>query len=212
MIYDPNPVRSRSAAHTASRQAILDRLSSTIIDTPGLPEIDASRMIRYDDPLEHFQETLRGVGGHPHLVDSPDQIRDILGQIEVFADAKRIASTVPDIVAPTIDLAQIDDPHGLSALDWTIVGGEFGVAENGAIWIDGATMPHRVMIFIAQYLAIVISRQQIVTQMHEAYDRIGHPGPGFGIFVSGPSKTADIEQSLVLGAHGCRKLQVFLLP
>ena len=84
------------------------------------------------------------------------------------------------------------------------------MAENGAIWIDGNTLPHRVMLFIPQYLAIVVSRSQIVHHMHQAYARVGKPPHTFGIFVSGPSKTADIEQSLVLGAHGCRALQVFM--
>lgn len=204
-------VRKTATASTASRQSILDRIRSTVIDAETPQPVDPSRLIRFDDPLAHFQETLRGVGGQPHLVDDTAQILDILGQIDVFADAQRIASTVPGIDS-TIPLDHIDDPHSLSALDWTIVRGEFAVAENGAIWIDGQTLPHRVLIFIAQYLAIVVSRRQIVDQMHQAYARVGKPEPGFGIFVSGPSKTADIEQSLVLGAHGCRKLQVFLLP
>lgn len=194
------------------KQAILDRLRGRFVEAPALPVIDQSRLIRFDDPIEQFQEMLRFVGGEPHLVDSPEQVREVLEGIEVFRDARRIASTFPEAVQPTVDLTTIGDPHNLSSLDWTIVKGEFGVAENGSIWIDGATMPHRVMIFIAQYLAIAVSRSEIVTHMHEAYARLGTPEPGFGIFVSGPSKTADIEQSLVLGAHGCRKLQVLLLP
>lgn len=194
------------------KQSILDRLKGRFVEAPELPAVDRSRLIQFDDPIEHFQEMLRFVGGEPHVVESPEQVRGILEEIDVFKDARRIASTFPEAVQPTVDLAAIDDPHHLSSLDWTIVKGEFGVAENGSIWIDGATMPHRVMIFIAQYLAVAVSRREIVTHMHDAYERLGAPDPGFGIFVSGPSKTADIEQSLVLGAHGCRKLQVFLLP
>lgn len=194
------------------KQAILDRIRGTFVEAPALPEIDPNRLIRFDDPVEQFQDMLRFVGGEPHLVDTPDQVREILEGIEVFKNAHRIASTFPEAVAATVDLTKVEDPHALSTLDWTVVKGEFGVAENGSIWIDGETMPHRVMIFIAQYLAITVSRRQIVQHMHDAYGRIGTPKAGFGIFVSGPSKTADIEQSLVLGAHGCRKLQVFLLP
>jgi len=47
--------------------------------------------------------------------------------------------------------------------------------------------------------------------MHHAYDRIGDADYGFGLFLAGPSKTADIEQSLVLGAHGSRSMTVFLV-
>jgi L-lactate dehydrogenase complex protein LldG len=210
--FDASLSGQASSPANRSRQTILDRLRGRTVDGPDLPEIDADRLVSFDDPLAQFQETLSFVGGKAHLVDSPQQIAEILGEIEAFAHARRIASTFPEAVAPTVDLAEIKDPHDLSALDWTVVRGEFGVAENGAIWVDGATLPHRVMIFIAQYLAIAISRTQIVDHMHDAYARIGAPAAGFGIFVSGPSKTADIEQSLVLGAHGCRTLQVFLLP
>ena len=47
--------------------------------------------------------------------------------------------------------------------------------------------------------------------MHEAYDLIGDKDYGFATFIAGPSKTADIEQSLVLGAHGPKTMTVFLL-
>lgn len=51
--------------------------------------------------------------------------------------------------------------------------------------------------------------------MHAAYDRIAAleaaAAYGFSTFIAGPSKTADIEQSLVLGAHGPISLTVFLL-
>lgn len=195
-----------------SRQVILDRLRGTSVEGPALPTIDPSRLIRFEDPVAHFETMLGLAGGQSHRVDSPSQIAGILGELAEFQSAQAIASTVPEAVASTVDLASIRDPHRLSSLDWTIAQGEFGVAENGSIWIDGATLPHRVMIFVAQYLAIVISRREIVHHMHQAYARIGTPTPGFGVFVSGPSKTADIEQSLVLGAHGCRELQVFLQP
>jgi len=204
--------------HVKSRQAILDRLRSMPVDAPELPTVDQSRLIRFDDPLAQFETSLAGVGGECHFIDDPRQASAILADIPVFAEAERIASVVPEAVRGNVDANSIDDPHDLASLDWVIARGEFGVAENGAIWIDGRTLPHRVMLFIAQYLAIMVSRSQLVDHMHQAYARLGSPDhsgprePGFGIFVSGPSKTADIEQSLVIGAHGCRKLQVFLTP
>jgi L-lactate dehydrogenase complex protein LldG len=196
---------------TSSRRGVLDRLGSTVFDVPPLPDPDPSKLIQFDDPLERFKQTLASVGGEAHVIDHPNQVHETLSQIDVYKDAARIASVVPDAIQGNVDLSMVDDPHSLSSLDWMIARGEFMVAENGAIWIDGATLPHRVLIFIAQYLAIVVSHDQIVNHMHDAYARIGTPKPGFGVFVSGPSKTADIEQSLVLGAHGCRKLQVFVL-
>jgi L-lactate dehydrogenase complex protein LldG len=197
---------------TASRQSILDRLHSWPVPQTALPDIDDARLTRYENPLDKFAEMLAFVGGDVHLVDSNQEILEILNQTAVFAEAGQIASVVPEAVQGNLDTNSIDDPHALASLDWMIARGEFLVAENGAIWVSGQSLPHRVLLFIAQYLAIIVSRRQIVHHMHEAYQRIGTPEAGFGIFVSGPSKTADIEQSLVLGAHGCRKLQVFLTP
>lgn len=197
---------------TQSRRAILDRIDSWTIDPPPLPEIDTRQLSRFDDPLAKFEEMLAMVGGESHRVDSYEEARQRLEAIDAFAASRRTASVVPEVVPGNVDLRSIDDPHALASLDWMIASGEFAVAENGAIWITSSSLPHRVLLFIAQYLVIAVSRSQIVHNMHEAYDRIGRPEARFGIFVSGPSKTADIEQSLVLGAHGCRTLQVLLLP
>lgn len=203
-------VYDRDRAH--SRQTVLDRLRSRPVAADALPQIDPARLLRFDDPIAKFIEMVAAVGGEAHLIDRPEEVAERLSANEAFSDSCRIASVVPEAVAGTVELASIEDPHALATLDWTVVGGEWAVAENGAVWIDGSTLPHRAMIFIAQYLAIVVSRRRLLDNMHQAYERIGASPSGFGVFVSGPSKTADIEQSLVLGAHGCRKLQVFLTP
>ncbi len=88
--------------------------------------------------------------------------------------------------------------------------GELAVAENGAVWFTDRGLRHRVLPWIAQHLALVIPGERLVNDMHEAYERI-EVGNGFGCFISGPSKTADIEQALVIGAHGPRSATVFLI-
>lgn len=205
--------QSSTAATTASKRTVMDRLRRRSYETKPVSPVDANQLTQFGDPVRAFVDSLAGVGGEAHFVENAADVLHILGEIDVFRHAKRIASNVPEIIRGNIDLTTIDDPHALATLDWSIVPGEFGVAENGAIWVDGRRMQHRVMLFIAQYLAITVSRSAIVNNMHEAYARINTPSSaGFSVFVSGPSKTADIEQSLVLGAHGCRALQVFLLP
>lgn len=195
----------------ASRGSILDRIRTKPVKGPELPDIDPDAMLQFDDPIVRFTEMLEFVGGQAHHVKSAAEVTKILSKIDVFRDAKQIVSLVPSAVEGTVNVEGIDDPHVFSSVDWTIAKGSFMVAENGSIWIDGKSLPHRVLLFIAQYLAIVVPASEIVSNMHQAYERVEGFGDRFGIFVSGPSKTADIEQSLVLGAHGCRKLQVFLV-
>lgn len=203
---------SSQSPSTGSRRAVLDRLRSRPVASQPLPQLDTPRLLRFDDPVAKFIEMVAAVGGEAHLIDRPQEVAERLSASGALTESSRIASVVPEAVRGTVDLASVDDPHALASLDWTVAGGALAVAENGAVWIDGRTLPHRAMIFIAQYLAIVVPRSRLVHNMHEAYQQIGEMPAGFGVFVSGPSKTADIEQSLVLGAHGCRNLQVFLTP
>jgi len=201
-----------------SRQTILDRLRSIPIDAPKAQAIDRDRLVRYADPIAKFTEILNFVGGAVHVIDRPDEVSEVLEAFETYRNARFVASLVPDVIPGNFHCEQVDDPHSLASLDWAIIPGEFAVAENGAIWVRPANMIQRTMIFLTQHLAILVSRSDMAMHMHEAYRRIrelkhcGANGPDFGVFVSGPSKTADIEQSLVIGAHGCRSLQVFLTP
>ena len=118
-------------------------------------------------------------------------------------------SLVPGVGRTNVDWPAVADPHQLEPVEFAISAGQFGVAENGAIWLTDRGVPHRAIFFIVQHLALVISAESIVDNMHQAYQRIAFPGAEFGVFIAGPSKTADIEQSLVLGAHGPRSLTVF---
>ena len=89
--------------------------------------------------------------------------------------------------------------------------GTVAVAENGAVWVYESQMKNRLLPFICQHLVLVIDKKDIVATMHDAYDKINVGDEGFGVFIAGPSKTADIEQSLVIGAHGARSTAVYVV-
>jgi len=118
-----------------------------------------------------------------------------------------------------IDLTQKTDREKYSSapkqelekVQTVIVPGQLGVAENGAMWIDETNLPNRLLPFVTEQLIIVLNEGNMVRDMFEAYRRINLGDVGFGVFISGPSKTADIEQSLVYGAHGAKKLVVMIV-
>jgi L-lactate dehydrogenase complex protein LldG len=170
------------------------------------------------DLLHAFTMMVEAIGGSAYLVSGFDRIGTILH--EQHPDAKRVLSGCPELAALPFSLGEAwlpgSDPHALENVDLAILRPHFGVAENGACWITEDRMMERVLPFITQHLALVLRRSEIVANMHEAYERIAMleaaaPGYGFATFIAGPSKTADIEQALVLGAHGPRSLTVFLL-
>ena len=80
---------------------------------------------------------------------------------------------------------------------------------NGCVWVP-QTVKERVVCFISENLVILVQRNNIVNNMHEAYKKINMTDYGYGCFISGPSKTADIEQALVMGAQAARGVTVII--
>ena len=58
---------------------------------------------------------------------------------------------------------------------------------------------------------ILVDRSKLVNNMHQAYKMVEMNHYGYGVFISGPSKTADIEQALVMGAQAAHGLTVILI-
>lgn len=195
---------------TDSKRTILEAIRRHAPPEAPLPGLK-QEWIRYDDPRRQCATVLESVGGHSVVVRNTEDINRELAVLPAYQQARQICSLVPGVARRDVDLAAITDPHDLASLDFAILPGEFAVAENGAVWVTDEAVAQRVVYFIAQHLALVVPGREIVDNMHQAYERLTFPKPGFGTFISGPSKTADIEQSLVIGAHGARSLTVFLL-
>jgi len=181
-----------------SRDYILNNIKNTnIIEETPCPKYDALGIV-YEDKHEQFSQIIKTVGGEALVCKEEDLDKTIRS---LYKDEKVISSNVDGCSLGNFD-ANVEDPHDLKDIDLAIVKGEFAVAENGAVWIKNEQNKHRVLYFIAQNIVIVVQKNKIVHNMHEAYENIDFTNAGYGAFVSGPSKTADIEQALVIGAHG----------
>ena len=110
----------------------------------------------------------------------------------------------------TVQFSTDTAPSDLVQVQLAVVRGRIGVAENAAIWIDDTQLPHRSLPFVAEHCVLLLNADDLVVDMHAAYAALAGRRFGWGVFVSGPSKTADIEQSLVIGAQGPRTLLVVI--
>jgi len=193
----------------AAREEMLAALRRAARDVP-LP--DLSKLgAKFADPPQQYADSLTSVGGTCVRVPDRAGAQRALAALPVYRDAKKVISLVPGVGAGGLDPAAVSDPHELEGLDIAILPGEIAVAENGAVWVDGSVLRHRAIFVIPEHLVLVVDAASIVNDMHEAYARLADKPVGYGVFISGPSKTADIEQALVIGAQGARSCTVLLV-
>ncbi|MCF0054701.1 LUD domain-containing protein [Dyadobacter sp. CY356] len=191
----------------SSREKILQQIKlnkPTGTDLPLQYTFDSG----YENTEAKFKEILEAIYTEVIVVDSLVELKAKVE--EMYAGVVNKATTIPELADWADFSLQLSDPHELEMIEVAILQAEFGVAENGAVWISDNHLKHRALPFITQNLAFVIPRNALVNNMHEAYQRLTDT-TGWGCFIAGPSKTADIEQSLVIGAHGARSMVIFLV-
>jgi len=192
-----------------SRKKILNAISRSKPELQQLPEIAIDAEYDYTVLAPQFLNILQTNGATAIWVEDIHTVKEDLQKD--IANGKYTVNTIKalgkvneevDISSNVVDLATVEIAY---------IWGTLGVAENDSIWLDESQMKNRLLPFICQYLVIVLDVKKIVANMHEAYKQISIEKGGYGVFLAGPSKTADIEQSLVIGAHGARSLKVYLL-
>ena len=195
----------------ASKEDILKKYRSNIREQFDMPDLSDIQAVTYPNPLLQFMNMTKSVGGNAIEVEAGRDVNELIR--ELFPDAKEIASNLPEITIATRNPDDVGRARDLNGTDVGIIRGSFGVAENACIWIP-QTMKEKAVCFISENLIILLPKSQIVNNMHEAYKRIEFDKEydGYGTFISGPSKTADIAQVLVMGAQAARSATVLLMP
>ena len=195
----------------SSKEDILKKYRANICQQFDMPDLSDIKAITYPDPLLQFMNMTKSVGGNAIEVEVGRDINALIK--ELYPDAKEIASNLPEITIATRNPDEVGRARDLNGTDVGVIRGIFGVAENACIWVP-QQMKEKAVCFISENLVILLPKSQIVNNMHEAYKRIEFDKEydGYGTFISGPSKTADIAQVLVMGAQAARSVTVLLLP
>ena len=192
----------------SNKEDILSKFRKNVKVKFDMPRLDDIKGITYPDPLAHFITMTQNVGGKVVELKLGQDINSLVK--ELYPDAKEIASNLPEITIATRNPDTIGSPQALNGTDVGIIKGMFGVAENACVWIPQA-MEEKAVCFISENIVILLKKTEIVNNMHEAYKRIQFNDYGYGTFISGPSKTADIAQVLVMGAQAARSATVVLV-
>lgn len=192
-----------------ARRTILEALRAA--RAPETPAPDLSALgASFPDRAAKLADAVAAVAGSLVRVPDAAALAAEVGALAQRLGAASVFSAVPGLPG-NASLDAVGDPHGMEGLGLAVLPGAFAVAENGAVWLPTEGLRHRGVFVVAEHLALVVPAAEIVDDMHQAYRRISFPGAGFGTFIAGPSKTADIEQALVIGAHGARTCTVFLV-
>lgn len=191
-----------------SKQYILDSLRRNTNERYPMPDLKIDHTT-YLDKLQKFLEISAGVGGRAELLQEGETIDQAIRRL--YPEAQRIACNLPEVSVATFNPDEIGTPAELNGTDLVVIKGQFGVCENGAVYYE-QSYRQRAIYFISEAILILLDKTQLVDTMHEAYKRVPaeHPAEYRG-FISGPSKTADIEQALVKGAHGAKEAIVLLI-
>ena len=192
----------------SQKEELLNRIRKHTLQTFEMPDLQMETLT-YADKLQSFQEVLKQMGGEAVVLQPGEELDQVIRRLH--PDAQRIASNLPQIRCATFNPDEVADPRELDGTDVAVVQAEFGVVENGAVWLP-ARVKYKALYFIPTALVILLQKEEIVSNMYEAYRRLAaqQSDYAYGVFMSGPSKTADIEQALVFGAHGPMRVTVIL--
>ena len=192
----------------SSREDILARVRRNQPAPRPLPAIPTFER-PLASPLEVFRAGVLRMGGRFEDLPADRSVDELVRQL--FPDAAVIASAVPEVTGNR-PLESVKAPAALHDVDVGVVRALFGVAETGSVWIDERQFKVSAVGFLAQHLVVLLDPAAIVGNLHHAYRDRARFDVRYGVFMTGPSATADIEGVLIHGAQGIRSLTVVPVP
>ena len=208
----------------SSRDAVLARIRQGLAVGPALLPARPDFAAPVHPPLHNadvvvaFAESFQRVGGEFHycetLAELATELADFRARQQVGAPFVWEADLQEVLRAAGVEF-RADETDFIAGADLSLTSCEALVARTGSVLVSAATgSGRRLSIYPDQHL-VVARPSQVVAEIGDALQlmqaRYGAAMPSMVSLTSGPSRTADIEKTLVLGAHGPRRIALFLL-
>ena len=188
----------------SARDEILARIRANQPAPTPLPAM--ARFPVEGDLAARFRAGVERMGGKVVAAPAGADIGRLVRSL--FPDAKVVCSATKEVKGDRRpDPAQ---PARLEDVDVGVVRARFGVAETGSLWLTDACFGAPALGFLSQHLVVLLDPACLVGNMHDAYGERAQFDASYGVFMTGPSATADIEGVLIQGAQGIRSLTVVM--
>jgi L-lactate dehydrogenase complex protein LldG len=177
----------------------------------------------FEARLALFQKNSADLRATFHVVDDRHQLIKSLCSLRDTECWKKIAThsgeltdeTVRILERPVCRTDKAYDVVELESCDVGITECDALIAQTGSILVTSRSAGGRALSVLPPHHVVLARRDQLIADLPDAFallkQKYGANYPSFISFITGPSRTGDIERILVLGAHGPRKLTTFLL-
>lgn len=175
------------------------------------------------EQIDLFARISEGLKTEFHRVPTMEAAREILATLAAESGWKKIAShshhdtdaLLEGIGLPVVRTENGYDVNDLESCDAGVSGCEVLVAQTGGIMVSVQSAGGRALSVLPPHHVVIARMSQMVPDLTAAFEhvkkRYGKNFPSFMSFITGPSRTGDIERILVLGAHGPKRLIVLLV-
>jgi len=187
--------------NNSARESILSSIRTHLAASPPVDAHPVNPVnpviLSQEDPVTRFKESVESVSGHCIITTDT---ADVLSRIITDLKARRIANS--------------DNPpnaHDIFGYEVGISTAQAGIAETGTLVLDSACERHRLVSLVPPVHIAIINASAIVETLGDALTLLQKKEISPAItFITGPSRTADIELTLAIGVHGPQELYVIV--
>ena len=185
-------------------------------DFAAVRKLTPSAMSR-DVLVENFRNNLESVGGHCTVVSNESEAADHVSKVIENSVAKRIAISDSELVKRVVDrgdgieIVENAPAEYLFDCDLGITSAQWAIAETGTLVLESDKESHRLTSLVPPVHLCVLKADNIRQTMGEILELVSTEMSRTVTFITGASRTSDIELTLAIGVHGPGELHVIVI-